>query len=126
MSQVRPDDCHLQNLIHCNDPDAGHFDDCTEGSGYAGVITKSLTLKGLGGGATIDCGSTGSGLQISAASIDDPISAVSIEGFHFRNMNGNKAGGVEASNVQALSIVSSTFEGCHGAMAGAMLFQGQG
>ena len=89
------------------------------------MITKSLSLKGLGVGATIDCGGKGSGLQISA-SIEDPISTVSIEGFHFRNMNGSKAGGVEASGVQALSIVSSTFEGCNGFMAGAMLFQGQG
>ena len=90
------------------------------------MIKKSLTLKGLGAGATIDCGGRGAGLQISVSNGDGPISAVSIEGFNFRNMNGSKAGGVEASGVQALSIVSSTFEGCNGVMAGAMLFQGQG
>ena len=110
---------------------AGLFTHCPKGE-YLATINKALTLKGFGEeGATIDCGGTGGGIQIGPTPTPAPtptptplISQVTIQGFHLRNMDGTLAGGVEASNVRALSITSSTFENCYGFQAGAILVQG--
>ena len=104
---------------------AGRFTQCTKDK-YVVTLNKNLTLKGLGEeGATIDCGGSGGGIQVGPAALSElnPM-AVSIEGFHLRNMNGTLAGGVEASNVSGLSIMWSTFENCYGLQAGAILVQG--
>jgi hypothetical protein len=73
----------------------------------------------LGFDAVVDCNGAGGAFQINA------VEQVVISGFHIYNAVGGTsnrgfAGGVDAINVQNISVLSSTFQNCTGQEAGAI------
>eukprot|EP00656_Telonema_subtile_P012107 TRINITY_DN16072_c0_g1_i2.p1 TRINITY_DN16072_c0_g1~~TRINITY_DN16072_c0_g1_i2.p1 ORF type:complete len:1178 (+),score=130.44 TRINITY_DN16072_c0_g1_i2:90-3623(+) len=111
-------------------------DICTDSRGYAlsgasspqiprvfvlGVIRASMTIRGLGKGATIDGEGQNSGLYIrpgfGSARLD-----VTIEGLHFRNNYDACAGAILSQWSSNLVLRSSSFVNCSGGVAGAVWY----
>jgi len=87
---------------------------------WAGTITRDIMLRGFE--ALIDCKGEGGVFKIGYG---HAVGQVSITGFDIHNAIGNAendgyAGGVDATNVKRISVLSSTFTNCTGREAGAI------
>ena len=63
----------------------------------AAVITKSITIKGLGAGPVIDCGGSGAGLYFQPPLASSILESVLIDNIHVRNANAMASSSFEKS-----------------------------